>query len=108
MAVDLIINQGETYRLIVTTNLDLTGANVAFQLRTSYGAVHPAVSLIIGSGLTVPVPSNGTIYLDMTNTQTSSLSAPRRYVGDMEVTMASGDVIRIVEGTWTTTPEVTR
>jgi hypothetical protein len=52
---------------------------------------------------------NSTITVSLTATQTTALTAPSNGVYDVEYVSSSGTVVtRILEGTYTITPEVTR
>lgn len=104
--VNLTIDQGATFSvdfIVKDANnavINLTDYAGAGQLRRNY-ASNSATAFTIG------VYSNGTVRASLTANQTSTLSADR-YVYDLEITNALGEVTRIVEGIVTVTPQVTK
>jgi hypothetical protein len=107
---NLTIDQGATWNITFTYknsngSIDLTGYTAALQLRTSYDASSPALSLSSGSGIVLGGTA-GTIAVTASATQTGALTAGE-YVYDLELT--SGSIVtRLVQGRITVTPQVTR
>jgi hypothetical protein len=102
------IEQGTTFRRVLTlqengTAMNLTGYSVASQMRST----HDSASIVATFTGTVSNAATGQITLSMTNTTTSGIDEAL-YVYDIEITSAGGDVTRILQGTVTVTPEVTR
>jgi hypothetical protein len=88
---------------------DLTGYQARMQLRTTFSATEPALSLDTQSlgGITISLPE-AKITVNMTAAQTTALAA-RDFLYDLEIfTPSNGYVRRLVEGTITIRPEVTR
>lgn len=86
--------------------VNLTGYTARLQARESVADTTPALSLTLGSGITLG-GSAGTVTLTRTPTQTSAIPAGRYYY-DLEVESAGGQVTRLTEGTLTVYAEVTR
>jgi hypothetical protein len=109
----LTIEQGATWEVVLTWGIDgapvnLSGYSARMQARETHEATttvlsltsSPAAGITLGGAL-------GTITLAMTATQTAALAAGK-YVYDLELVSTNGEVTRLVEGTLTVTPEVTR
>lgn len=104
---NLIIDQGSTYNITITVldeNSDPVRGDIGLEFRgqirkhyTSSNSVNFDVSLV----------SNGLLSLSLTSTQTTNMVAGR-YVYDVEMVDTANNVIRIIEGIATITPEVTR
>ena len=82
--------------------LNLTGYSSGGQIRksyssTTYTAFTASISSVIG----------GTVRIALSAVQTGALKAGS-YVYDVEITSASGDITRVVEGQIEVTPGVTR
>lgn len=91
--IELEDNSGSTY--------DLTGYTVAAQMRKNYTSSSAVTFSTTTNG------SGGTVFLSLTNTQTSAIE-PGRYLYDVEITSAGGTKTRVVEGIVTVTPNMTR
>ena len=103
--------QGDTWQgltvqfLISSVPVNLTGASILMQLRKTF--CDSTVALEFSTG-------NSTIVIDNPLTGHFSVEPiiisinPRQYVYDIQVTLASGRVITIIEGNFTITPTVTR
>jgi hypothetical protein len=76
------------------------------QVRESHISSNTLVSLTNGSGITLG-GSAGTIDILISAVTTAGFT-PNAYVYDLELVSANGTVIRMVEGSFTVTPEVTR
>ena len=105
---NLAIDQGTTYSVTITVTDDtgsarnLTNYTPLAQMRRSY-----YTSANTAFAANVLNPSEGTITLDLTATQTSALKAGR-YVYDLELVSNTLTVERIVEGIVTIYPEATK
>ena len=89
------------------TALNLTGYSARMQMRTSYNATVPSLSLSSTDGSITIDAALGKLTLNATAATTASLAA-RRYVYDIEIVSPSGFVTRIVQGNAVVSPEVTR
>ena len=105
---NLTIDQGSSFRAEIDVTdsdgdaLDLDGYTGAAQMRKSY-------SSSTATDFTVEFPNRtgGVVRISLTSTQTNALKAGR-YLYDVEITSAGGDVTRVVEGQVEVTPGVTR
>lgn len=103
--VNLIIDQGTTFQAVIALTdennepLITSGYTIRGQIRKHYLSAN---SLPFNIGL-----SNGSAILILTPAETSSLAAGR-YVYDVELVDQSNQVVRLVEGIATVTPEVTK
>jgi hypothetical protein len=108
---NLIIDQGATWEITFTYKdsngpVNLSSSTAALQLRTSYDAASPSLSLTSPSGGIVLGGTAGTIAITASATQTGALVAGE-YVYDLEITTGT-KVTRLVQGRITVTPQVTR
>jgi hypothetical protein len=111
---DWTVNQGETTTMDYTrteadggTNgMEFTGGTFAMQARTKYGGdkvLELAQSdFVIGSGA-----DTNKVTITISSDKTSAMTAPGKYVYDVEFTASGGAITRILEGTLILTPEVT-
>jgi len=102
------IEQGTTFSRVLTLQengsaMNLTGYSVASQMRST----HDSSSIVATFSGSVTNASSGQLTLSLTNSQTSAIDEAI-YVYDVEITSGAGAVTRILEGTITVTPEVTR
>jgi hypothetical protein len=109
--VNFVCPQGSTFRRTLTYSLDnvpvnLSGYSSRLQVRQAYYSDNPIVSLVSGSGITIG-GSAGTIDLFISASVTSNFPAGN-HVYDLEIVSPSNIVDRLIEGTFTVTPEVTR
>ena len=104
---DIVIEQGATFSLAITvTGIDLTTYTARGQGRTTHASADKAFTLSTAIAYSLP---NSTITVSLTATQTTALTGPSNGVYDVEYVSSSGTVVtRILEGTYTITPEVTR
>jgi hypothetical protein len=106
--VELTLDQGATYNSTITVRdengvaQNLVGYTARSQMRKSYYS-----STKKDFTVTVSQPANGQITMAMSAANTANLT-PGRYVYDVEIEDASGDVTRIFEGIVTVLPNVTR
>lgn len=109
---NLTFPQGATWSFSLAWNdddgdpINLTGYSAAMQVRQTYKSTTPVVSVSSGSGITLG-GALGTVAVQVSATTTDDIKAGR-YVYDLELTSAGGEVTRLIEGTLTVTPEVTR
>ena len=111
----ITIDQGATFTLSLNLlasdgsqrNLS-SGFTAAMQGRTSHTSASTTFALTSSSGITLQ-SSSPNVVITLTATQTAALPAPIKGVYDLELTTsATGLVERVIEGTFATTPEVTR
>jgi hypothetical protein len=103
--------QGATYDIQFTYKINkfpvnLTGYSARMQVRESYSSPNTLVSLSTGSGITLG-ESAGTINILISAVETAAFT-PNTYIYDIELVSPNQSVIRIVEGSFIVTPEVTR
>lgn len=105
--VNIVIDQGTDFETSINLSdsdgnqLNVVGMSAASQIRKTFAssnAVNFTTALAVGTGV---------LTLSLNNSQTAAMSAGR-YVYDVEITDSSSVVSRILEGTVTVTPEVTR
>jgi len=104
---NIIIDQGTDFSALIdvetasNTVYDLTGFTVQAQMRKNYSST---------SATTFSCSHNsayGQISMSLDKTITATLE-PGRYLYDIEITSSVGAVARVVEGTVTVTPGMTR
>jgi len=107
--VELYMDQGATFNNIIYLNDDSTNANVNLtgyivrsQMRRSYYSSNVSANIIC----TITNEANGEITMSLPAANTSNIKAGR-YLFDLE-TVTNGTVVRVLEGTITVTPGVTR
>lgn len=106
---DFTMDQGATFNRALTlkddtsTVVDLTGSTFAGQIRTSAasGTIAGTFTFVITNA------SEGQFSWKMSSTTTALLPA-QQCVYDVEMTQASGDVLRLLEGFVTIKSNVTR
>lgn len=111
---DITIEQGATFTLSMVwrdssgTPIDLTGCSARMQVRKKYNSETPWLSLTSEAGDIVLGDEDGTIVVTATDEMTETVTAPACGVYDLEIVMSGGDVKRLVQGSATISPEVTR
>jgi len=105
---NFILEQGATFNRILTLKennsaMNLSGYSVASKMRSTHDSGTVAGTFTC----TISNASAGEITMQMTNSTTASLEEGM-YVYDLEITASSGTVTRIMEGSVTVNPEVTR
>lgn len=108
---ELNIDQGTSFSSVITVNDDDTGDpinlatyNAKSQIRSSYYTQNPTAEFIC----TMSDSANGNVQISLPASVTSNIT-PGRYVYDLVINTANNDiVIRVVEGTVTINPGVTR
>lgn len=109
----LVIDQGATlrdsfiYKDSHSVAIDLTGYSARSQIRTSHSALTPILSISTQNSTIIITPLTGVITFAVPATTTAALT-PGNYVWDLEIVDGAGVVTRLVGGTCTITPEVTR
>ncbi len=107
---DLLIDQGSDFAIDLTITeagsaKNLTGYSGRAQMRTTHSASSATASFtcsIVGSA------SDGVMKMEMPAATTAGIAAGR-YVYDLEIHTANNAVVkRLIEGTVTVNPEVTR
>jgi hypothetical protein len=111
---NLEINQGATLALVATwrdsagTAINLTGYTARLNVRETYASTSAVLTLTTeNAGITLG-DAAGTITLSATATVTAALTAPFSGVYDLELVSGGGVVTRLLEGSATISPEVTR
>jgi len=110
---NLVAYQGASWDYTLTwlaggSAVDLTGYDARMQVRESYDSEHVILDLVAGTGITLGGTA-GTIYLEADATTTAAFDGVpnKQFIYDLELENA-GVVTRLVEGTFTINPEVTR
>jgi|TARA_B100001094_G_scaffold39332_2_gene33814 hypothetical protein len=107
---NLLIEQGANFSSTITlfndddTVFNLTGYTAAGQIRKSYSSSSASATFTISFSAD---RSEGQITLSLTSTQTAAVEEGR-YVYDIEVTSSDSVVTRVLQGTVTVSPNVTR
>lgn len=104
--INLIVDQGSTYK----ANFEVRYANNQLAVLDNYtgaGKIRKFFSSNTSTDFSVNVYSNGTVSVQLSANQTAAMDEGR-YVYDVEITNIAGEVTRLVEGSLTITPEVTR
>lgn len=109
---DIQIDAGATYRLqvlyadVVTENpVNLTGYSARMHVRDTIESTTTVLALTSASGITI-TPSAGTLDIVIAASVTKDLVGP--YVYDLEIESGAGVVDRLLQGSITVSPEVTR
>jgi hypothetical protein len=104
---NIIIDQGTDFSALIELETtygvayNLVGYTVAAQMRKNYSSSTATTFSCSNTG------ADGQINISLNKTATSLLE-PGRYLYDVEVTSPTGTVTRVVEGTATVTPGMTR
>lgn len=108
--VELYVDQGSTFNNIITltddttnTAINLSGYTVTSQMRRSYYSTNTSANIICS----ITDTANGIVTMRLTSNTTSNLRAGF-YLFDVESRTPSGDISRILEGSITVNPGVTR
>ena len=105
---NFVLDQGATFTRQLTvkddgTVMNLTGYSVASKMRST----HDSGTVVGTFTCTVSNATGGVITMSMTSTTTGGIEEGI-YVYDLEMTSGGGTVTRLMEGTVTVNPEVTR
>ena len=90
----------------ITTPYDLSNHTARMQVRRTMTASAAMVELTTENGSLTLDSDNGTIAIEMSDEVTASLTTSGVY--DLEIIDDQGHVSRVVQGTFTLSPEVTR
>jgi hypothetical protein len=110
---DVTLEQGATFTRTITYNtsagspVDLTGFTAEMDLRPSYNSSTVVLTLTTANGRIALGGAAGTITLTVTAADMAALTAPADGVYDLELS-SGGSVTRLLQGTWTISPEATR
>ena len=105
---NFILEQGATFNRQLTVKddgsaMNLTGYSVASKMRSTHDS-----STVVGTfTCTISNATGGIITMSMTNSTTGAIEEGI-YVYDLEMTSGTGVVTRLMQGTVTVNPEVTR
>jgi len=105
---NFVLDQGATFNRQLTvkddgTVMNLTGYSVASKMRST----HDSGTVVGTFTCTVSNATGGIILMSMTSSTTAGIEEGI-YVYDLEMTSGGGTVTRLMEGTVTVNPEVTR
>ena len=97
--------QGTTFMRTFTAKIDgrpvnLTGYQTRMHVHAKYGG-----PLLIEATTVLVNPSTGTVQATITPAQTSAVSAGT-YIYELELEAPNGEVIRLIDGRFVITPEV--
>ncbi len=104
---NIIIDQGTDYSAIIdvetasNTVYDLRDHTVAAQMRKNYSSANATTFICTHNGVL------GQISMSLGKDETTLLE-PGRYLYDIEITTSGGSVSRVVQGTVTVSPGMTR
>ena len=111
---NIVAEQAATYQLNITWNgsdgqpVDLTNFHAKMQIRLGFNEPDAIVTVDDSDGITLG-GELGTIAIVISAEQTALLRAPQVFVYDLRMTNdLGGEVTRLIEGTFTTIPAVTR
>ena len=105
---NFVLDQGATFTRQLTVKddgsaMNLTGYSVASKMRSTHDS-----STVVGTfTCTISNASGGVILMTMPSSTTGAIEEGM-YVYDIEITGSTGIVTRLMEGTVTVNPEVTR
>jgi len=102
---DITIDQGATFSLsFIVENTNIAAYAARAQGRSTHDSATIAITFTASISYASP---NSTVTLSLTSTQTAALTAPSYGVYDVEYFL-SPTVVRLVQGKYTVSPEVTR
>lgn len=116
---DFIIEQGATWtktlayktkatQTVASVPIDLTGWNARMKIKDKSSSATNILSLSMGSGLEIPVPTDGKIYITISSVQTAAFDFSKA-VYYLEIFDGSDPVVvrRLIKGKFKLDPEVT-
>lgn len=109
---DIAAEQGSDYATTVTytddngSPVNLAGYTCKMQVRTSFGAATPVLTLSNGNGMTITA-ATGVIAVAITAAALAKVPAGS-YKYDLEITSGSGQVTKLLAGDFDVSAEVTR
>lgn len=109
--VELYMDQGANFRNVINLTDDVTNSTISLagysavrsQMRRSYYSANATANIVC----TITDIPNGEITMTLGSANTANIKAGR-YLFDLETVDANGFVSRVLEGTITVTPQVTR
>jgi hypothetical protein len=110
---DIVCEQGATFiRELTWTDateqpVNLTGYSARMHVRQTIKSATTVIELTTANGRVVLYPTTGKIVMTLTAEQTAALPT-KPCVYDLELVSGSGVVTRLIEGSFTVKPEVTR
>lgn len=114
-AYDFIVEQGArwfrtfTYEDNAGSAIPITDYTIEMQIREQKSDTTAAISLSVGSGITITDASNGVFTIEMTAAQTRAFNWDAIAFYDVELTPPSTtNTIRLIEGCVTLSREVTK
>lgn len=109
---NIAAEQGTTYAATVTFNdsagapVSLVGASAAMNVRKFTGSPERYLTVLVGSGLVLG-GAQGTVTITIPAASLALIPAGK-YVYDLEITLASGSVVKLIGGIFSVDAEVTR
>ena len=103
---NLVIDQGSDF----VSSFAITGpddASVDLSTYTGQSQFRKHATSMLFHSINVDLQANGVVELTMSSSETAEVE-PGRYLYDVEITDALNNVTRILEGTVTVTPNITR
>lgn len=110
---NIVCDQGATLTRTLTWKTDagalvnLSGYTGRMQVRADVESTSTVLSLTTSNGGITLGGALGTVLITVSATESATLTAGE-YVYDLELVNAGGEVTRLVQGTFTVRPEVTR
>lgn len=110
---DILVEQGATFRLDLVykdssgSPIDVSGYTARMQMRRTYDAPTPLLNLTTENGAITLGGVAGTLVVQATPELTRELPA-KGGVYDLELVAPSGVVVRLIRGTVSVSPEVTK
>lgn len=110
---NITVEQGATFTLDlvykdnVGTPIDLTGYTARMQIRRSYSATSPLATFTTENGRIVLGTTDGTVSVTGEAALTASIGV-RNAVYDLELISPTGVVTRLIRGSVSVSPEVTK
>jgi len=110
---NILIDQGASFSRTITWNdstgspVNLNGYSARMQIRENVYSTSALITLNNNNGIALG-GSSGTIKIDLTDSQTGALPAILRGVYDLELISGAGIVTRLLQGTVSVYPQVTR
>ena len=102
------LEQGATFNRILTLQENSAAMNLSgYSVASKFRSTHDSGTVAGTFTCTISDASNGKITMTMTNSTTSAIEEGM-YVYDLEITNSAGTVTRVLQGSITVTPEVTR
>ena len=106
---NLNIDQGASFSSAVTvknadgSSFNLTGYTAEAKMALGYSSTRTRTTI---TATVASDATTGVVTLSLLPTETAALSAPARYVYDVEIVSSGGDVTRVIEGIITIRPQV--